>query len=1234
MKYAELIEFEPIESIIKLRAADAHDSARRLVETFVISDRMAEQLTDLVIPNLCYDLPADNKGLLVVGNYGTGKSHLMSVVSSLAEHADLEKVVRRRDVAEAAAAITGKFKVVRAEIGATTMSLRDIVTGELEDHLAEMGVHFAFPPAEKVRNNKDALNEMMGKFHEKYPNMGLLMAVDELLDYLRSRDDQELVLDLNFLREIGEVCDDLRFRFMAGLQEALFDNPRFQFVADSVRRVKARFEQLRIVREDVAYVVAERLLKKNAEQQGRIRAHLEQFTPLYDTMAERLDDFVRLFPVHPAYLVQFERITVAEKREVLKTLSAEMRRLLDREVPPAEPGLISYDAYWRYLCDDASLRADPDVRQVIDKSHVLESRIKQAFTRKAYTPMAMRICHGLSVHRLATDDIHAKIGPTASELRDDLCLFHAALPEKSSDFLRTTVEACLGEIVKTMSGQFITHNKENDQYYLDLAKDIDYDTEIEKRSGSLSPGELDRYYFDALRRVMECTDQTYVSGYQIWEHEVEWQDHKVTRRGYLFFGAPNERSTAQPPRDFYLYFLQPHRPPKYTDENLADEVFFRLKHPDEAFDQALRLYAGARAMASQAGSGTRKNYEDKAEMHLKALTAWLRQHMLTAFEVVHQGVSKKMLEWLKGHRTGNMTVREQVNLVGSVALSPCFAERYPDYPVFSVLLTASNLGDAAADAVRCLSGGLRTNLGAAVLDGLELLDGEDIRPRNSRYAKAVLKRLKEKPPGQVLNRNEILEQKYANIEVGCDYALEPELLAIVLLALVHGGDITLSLVGKKRVDAATLAELGKTPVDEFCKFRHVERPKDIPLSALVALFRLVGLSEGLIRTPETRQEAIAQLHEKATGIVERVVRARQHAQSGMPCWGHELLPVEDREAFRKRLEGFQAFLERLQAFNTVGKLKNFDASVEEVAAHEPGLDLLGTLEATHAMVAEVTPLTSYLTTAKAVLRDDDPWVQKAESVRADWQPQLLDAAQRRDPGFRQRLLTALEQCRRDYQEHYLVLHKRNRLGVHQEEKKRSLEKDPRLERLRKMAGVSLLPHANLTDLRSRLDGLKVCYKLAKDGLAASPICPYCGFRPTDEKAGPLASAVLDEVDERLDALLDGWAQTILGNLTMGDPTVEQSIDLLDAKQKRAVKALVKEGAIPEKITADLIQGIQTALSGLEPVHVEAANMLATLGEGGAPCTVEEFRKRFDAFVQSLTRGKDVSKIRIVIGKVE
>ncbi len=320
MKYGELIEFEPIESVVQLTEADAEAKARGLVETFVISERMAEQLTELVFPQLQFDRPADNKGLLVVGNYGTGKSHLMAMISAVAEHGELRPQLTDPAVAEAAAAVAGRFQVIRAEIGSTTMSLRDILCGILEQGLAAMGVDYEFPATAARHENKTAFLEMMAAFEQQYPDRGLQLVLDELLDYLRARKDQEFSLDMTFLREVGEISKSTRFRFVAGLQESLFDNPRFQFVADSLRRVKDRFEQVRIVRTDVAFVVSERLLKQSPQQQGQIREPLVRFAPLYGSMNERLDEFVRLFPVHPAYLDTFERIYVAEEREVLKTL--------------------------------------------------------------------------------------------------------------------------------------------------------------------------------------------------------------------------------------------------------------------------------------------------------------------------------------------------------------------------------------------------------------------------------------------------------------------------------------------------------------------------------------------------------------------------------------------------------------------------------------------------------------------------------------------------------------------------------------------------------------------------------------------------------------------------------------------------------------------------------------------------------------------------------------------------
>ena len=504
MKYADLVRFEPIESVIQLRDADEAGDARRLVETFVVSDRMAELLAGVVFPQLQFDRPSDNRGLFIVGNYGTGKSHLMALISAIAEHAGLVGAATHADVASAAGDVAGRFEVLRAEIGATTMTLRDVVCQHIEEKLGSLGVEYRFPPVGEISNHKDAFSEMMAAFEAVRPRQGLLLVLDELLDYLRTRNEQALILDLNFLRELGEICRSTRFRFVAGVQESLFDSGRFQFVASTLQRVRDRFEQVRIAREDVAYVVSRRLLTKTAEQRGRIREHLAQFAPLYGSMNERMDAFVELFPVHSAYLDTFEKVYVAEKREVLKTLSAALRGLIDHEVPDTEPGLVTYDSYWLHLKDNPSFRAVPDISDVIDKSQVLEDRIQQAYTQPRYRPVALRIIHALSLHRLTTDDIHAPLGATPEELRDDLCLI-LPVPEKEAEFLKTLVEKVLDEILRTVSGQFITVNRENDQYYLDLKKNVDFDALIARKAETLSAGQLDSHLLHGSRTGARAT---------------------------------------------------------------------------------------------------------------------------------------------------------------------------------------------------------------------------------------------------------------------------------------------------------------------------------------------------------------------------------------------------------------------------------------------------------------------------------------------------------------------------------------------------------------------------------------------------------------------------------------------------------------------------------------------------------------------------------------------------------
>ena len=134
------------------------------------------------------------------------------------------------------------------------------------------------------------------------------------------------------------------------------------------------------------------------------------------------------------------------------------------------------------------------------------------------------------------------------------------------------------------------------------------------------------------------------------------------------------------------------------------------------------------------------------------------------------------------------------------------------------------------------------------------------------------------------------------------------------------------------------------PLDQLLAFKHVEKPKGLPLAELVALFELLGLAEGLIRNENTHDEAVKQLRSKANELTEKVVTVAQHVQTGLPCWGSELIPAEDREQQRQKLDDLKGFLEGLQAFNTPGKLKNFSKSVLEIQAQVATLDLIKQIE--------------------------------------------------------------------------------------------------------------------------------------------------------------------------------------------------------------------------------------------------------------------------------------------------
>lgn len=190
MKYSELISFDPINDVVQLTTANDSEMAKSYVSSYVMSDNMADNLKATVIDQLQMDDVVDNKGVLIVGNYGTGKSHLMTVISSVASDAENINYLGNKKFAEYMKPIAGKFEVLRIEIGGVTMPLRQLLLEYIEEDFEKRGIEFTAPDLDTVKDNKRLIRDIMEAFATKYPDKGYLIVVDEFLAYLSSRNQQ------------------------------------------------------------------------------------------------------------------------------------------------------------------------------------------------------------------------------------------------------------------------------------------------------------------------------------------------------------------------------------------------------------------------------------------------------------------------------------------------------------------------------------------------------------------------------------------------------------------------------------------------------------------------------------------------------------------------------------------------------------------------------------------------------------------------------------------------------------------------------------------------------------------------------------------------------------------------------------------------------------------------------------------------------------------------------------
>ncbi|KAA9332669.1 DUF6079 family protein [Adhaeribacter soli] len=1220
MQYKELIQFEPITSVVKLVKADEKSVAENLVKTFVFSQKMQEDLQEVILKNLTPEQSHETKGIQIVGSYGTGKSHLMSLVSAIAENADLVGLIQNEELKKDFSPIAGKYKVLRFEIG-TDKPLKDIVFAQIERYLDKQGMAFSFDE-DSLYSWKELIERMMAEFEAKFPDKYFLIVIDELLEYLKGRKPSELNNDLMLLRQLGEACDNSRFKLMFGVQELLYRSPEFQFQADMLNKIEDRYSDLIITKEDVSYVVKERLLKKDIHQKAKIREHLLKFAHLFEAINTNLNEFIDLFPIHPNYVSYFEKIKHGKsQREILKVLSVKFGDMLEEHVPTDNPGLITYDTYWEDLAKNPAMLTIPDIRIVRDKVEVISTRINEHFVgaRANRKGIAESIAHSLAI-RILCDDLDKRNGANAHSLKEDLCLTIPGIEE--AEFLLATIESTAKQLVSATSGQYVDIDNISSDFYIRTEGGVnipqlirDYADEVIKKD----PDQADQYYFDFLQFILEIQQDSYRTGFKIWQHSLEWIDKKSFRLGYIFFGNPNERSTTEPIQQYYIFFSPLFNQIDRNDG--ADEVYFDVAGLSDEFKDTICLYGAAKAKHGSAPTNQKQLFSSQIEEYQKKAIALFDKEYADKTRVIHNGESKPLKSF---HLPGEGSTKEMVfRGVAAKVLNKTFNDKFPDYPAFTDLLqplSKDNFdGRINAALKKITSPGQSNRDGEAILSGLGLWSGQTIAVQNSKYADSILKKLKEAGESAVLNRADILYPHYAtaNLWYSIDFNIDYQLEFIVLAVLAYKGDIEISWTGNKTISATNIESILTLNNVDYFTFQHIKTPQGIPVKNLKALFASLDLPDftSELEKPDTISKIITQAKTKA----ETVVRTRATIVQGLKCRNVNLLSEEESQRMKNDLEGLAAMLDTIQSYNTYGKLKAFKLSEEQLINTFQAYAYCNRVDKLKNKAEKFEKLVGYLHTAQSyVVQEEKPLFEDIKAA-IEKLPTVLSSDQDAEIKQYEALLNSLIDR---YAEYYLSQYTKCRLS-----KSDALAKDRILtsENKRICDIIKESDFITTTEYQNWINSI-TSLREADISLTKSKVKeePYHDFNPR-EYYGKVTFSI-NQLEEQLNGILEKWTTAMRS--VFKDPTVQENMEILKVDDRSIVEDFRTEKIDLTPENAVRLRNLITQLTqDIDKVEITIDSLRIQLNK---PLTPTEAIETLTAYIDTLCAGKERNKVRLIL----
>ncbi len=607
MKVGNLIQVPPVRTVIRL--ADLADSElrRHMVETFILTNEVT-----FTLGNIFKKIVAlRGEGFFVIGNYGSGKSHLLNILSlTLSDEEACRQFCQAceeghttestlPDLAWQAASQTPLVVEISLVEHSNREYLEQIILKQVASKLQEVSPNNAvtwdgeviLQPEELLELPRQEAFKKMRLALEQQNYNGLVLLIDELSEFLRSKENPRAYNeDIRFLQYLGEFAETLPAWVVATMQENIENTG--SLTGELLHKIKDRYPvRFHLSGEHVKEIVSGRLVRKNENADQVLPDILETLENAFGKLPFSRDTFFELYPVHPATvdLLDELRLLFSQHRGVIDfihyRLTGDERRGIQPFLEQPAEELLTPDYIFDHFRERIreTVETNPYSDQVY---HYYEREIGRIFEDATDTHTALRLLKLLIIGALA----RAPKRFTADELTQLLLHRYSGLEESINyDYIKDIMEQLYAH------GAYISA-QENEQgettYSIDLKADVTLllQKKLDHITASLVPGDQ-----KVIEGLLPLIDEAYLPLKELQEEpirdeEITWQNTR--RTGKVIFKSPVELSDEmweelQEELDYketdFAFFLVP---PFFSGQSENDT--FSWQAYMEACDQKLR----------------------------------------------------------------------------------------------------------------------------------------------------------------------------------------------------------------------------------------------------------------------------------------------------------------------------------------------------------------------------------------------------------------------------------------------------------------------------------------------------------------------------------------------------------------------------------------------------------------------------------------------------------------------